>query len=265
MATVESSSFESNSNESINVKYETLEKGSKHNEQIIAQPIEQRYEQPTEQTISDLLIFEGCIETRLEKQQEAYRLEKLQKQVEQVQNDKTQVDQLLDAFEPIFEQHYQEFQNKTISERIKNAMINAVKYTKICQQECDKKQVTGKLINLTLVDDGDLCVIDIDINHELPNENIDEIRQNIIDSMLPINVGIVKTPHGGLHTYCNRSGYILPANRCVKCIVLDNFEIDVFGQMFKNKDYADDSEQKELVQNRVVRSYSSFQETKNNK
>ncbi|KAA6398679.1 MAG: hypothetical protein EZS28_005793 [Streblomastix strix] len=289
MTTVESSSTKSNSNESINVKYETLEKGptrkynrkSKTNdkakvlidqmikeqtiEQSVEQPSEQPIEQSSEQTISDLLNSEGCIEVRLEKQQEEYRLEKLQKQVEQVQNDKTQVDQLLDVLEPIFEQHYQEFQNKTISERVKNAMINTVNYTKIGQQEGQKKQVTGKLVDLTLVEDGDLCVIDFDINHELPKEKIDEIRQNIINSMLPINVGLVRTAHGGLHAYCNRSGYILPANRCVKCIILDNIQIDIFGQMFKNKHYADDPEQKELIQNRVVGPNSSFRETKNNK
>ncbi|KAA6400759.1 MAG: hypothetical protein EZS28_003709 [Streblomastix strix] len=229
MATVESSSINSNSNESINVKYETLEKGSsrKYNrksktndkakalidqmirEQIIEQSVEQLIDQPSEQlikqTIFVLLNSEVCIETRLEKQQEAYRLEKLQKQAEQVQNDKVQVEQLLDVLEPIFEQHYQEFQNKTISERVKNANINIVNYTKIGQQQGQKKQVTGNLFDLTLVEDGNLCVIDFDINHELPKEKIDEISQNIIDNMLPINVGLVKTANGGLHAYCNRS------------------------------------------------------------
>ncbi|KAA6362017.1 MAG: hypothetical protein EZS28_042456, partial [Streblomastix strix] len=35
------------------------------------------------------------------------------------------------------------------------------------QKEGEKKQVTGKLIDLTLVEDGDLCVIDFDINKKL--------------------------------------------------------------------------------------------------
>ncbi|KAA6368121.1 MAG: hypothetical protein EZS28_036352 [Streblomastix strix] len=82
--------------------------------------------------------------------------------------------------------------------------------------------------------------------------------------MLPANVGLVKTAHGGLHAYCNRDGYTLPSNRCVKCIVLDNIEIDIFGQMFKYKEHGG-MEQKELVQNRVVGPNSSFRETKNNK
>ncbi|KAA6394935.1 MAG: hypothetical protein EZS28_009541, partial [Streblomastix strix] len=126
------------------------------------------------------------------------------------------------------------------------------------------QQVTGKLIDLTLVEDGDLCVIDFDINKKLSIEETDKIRQNIIDNMLPANVGLVKTAHGGLHAYCNRDGYTLPSNRCVKCIVLDNIEIDIFGQMFKYKEHGG-MEQKELVQNRVVGPNSSFRETKNNK
>ncbi|KAA6345873.1 MAG: hypothetical protein EZS28_052132, partial [Streblomastix strix] len=129
----------------------------------------------------------------------------------------------------------------------------------------DKRQITGKLIDLTLVEDGDLCVIDFDINKNLSKEKIDEIRQNIIDNMLPAKVGLVKTAHGGLHAYCNKNGYLLPANRCVKCIILDNIEIDIFGQMFKHKEYSEDPEQQELIQNRVVGPNSSFRETKNNK
>ncbi|KAA6376017.1 MAG: hypothetical protein EZS28_028455 [Streblomastix strix] len=133
-------------------------------------------------------------------------------------------------------------------ERVKNAMINTVNYTKIGQKEGEKKQVTGKLMDLTLVEDGDLCVDDFDINKKLSIEEIDKIRQNIIDTMLSSNVGLVKTAHEGLHVYYNRDGYILPSNRCVKCIVLDNIEIEIFGQMLKYKEHGG-MEQKELVQN----------------
>ncbi|KAA6392362.1 MAG: hypothetical protein EZS28_012106 [Streblomastix strix] len=83
--------------------------------------------------------------------------------------------------------------------------------------------------------------------------------------MLPANLGLVKTAHGGLHAYCNRDRYTLPSILCVKCITLDNIEIDIFGQMFKYKEYNDESEQKELVQNRVIGPNSSFRETKNSK
>ncbi|KAA6394771.1 MAG: hypothetical protein EZS28_009700 [Streblomastix strix] len=80
--------------------------------------------------------------------------------------------------------------------------------------------------------------------------------------MLPINVKLVKTALCGLDVYYNRSRYNLPANRCLKSIIFDNIEIDIFGQMFKNKDYADDPENKEFEQNRVVGPNLSFRETK---
>ncbi|KAA6382923.1 MAG: hypothetical protein EZS28_021549, partial [Streblomastix strix] len=111
---------------------------------------------------------------------------------------------------------------------------------------------------------GDLCVIDFDINKNLPKEKIDEIRQNIIDNMLPANVGLVKTCHSGLHAYSNKNGYRLPHNRCIKCIELDNFEIDIFAQMYKHKSFEDDPMQIDLVQNRVVGPNTSIRETKNN-
>ncbi|KAA6401875.1 MAG: hypothetical protein EZS28_002593 [Streblomastix strix] len=180
-------------------------------------------------------------------------------------NQQEQVNEILEALEPIAEKHIQEIQTKSITERVKNAMTNTVNYTKVGQLPNDKRQITGKLIDLTLVEDGDLCVIDFDINKNLSKEKIDEIRQNIIDNMLPAIVGLVKTAHGGLHAYCNKNGYLLPVNRCMKCIILDNIEIDIFGQMFKHKEYSEDPEQKELIQNRVVGPNSLFREIKNNK
>ncbi|KAA6375297.1 MAG: hypothetical protein EZS28_029176 [Streblomastix strix] len=170
--------------------------------------------------------------------------------------------QFLEKLIPIAAQLKEETASKTFMERVKNAMINAVNYTKIGQKEGEKKLVTGKLIDLTLVEDGDLCVIDFDINKKLSIEETDKIRQNIIDTMLPANVGLVKTAHGGLHAYCNKDGYTLPSNRCAKCIVLDNIQIEIFGQMFKYKEHGG-MEQKELAQNRVVGPNSSFRETKN--
>ncbi|KAA6371793.1 MAG: hypothetical protein EZS28_032679, partial [Streblomastix strix] len=129
------------------------------------------------------------------------------------QEQQIEMDQLLEKLIPIATQMKEETVSKTIMERVKNAMINTVNYTKIGQKEGEKKQVTGKLIDLTLVEDGDLCVIDFDINKKLSIEETDKIRQNIIDNMLPANVGLVKTAHGGLHAYCNRDGYTLPSNR----------------------------------------------------
>ncbi|KAA6371703.1 MAG: hypothetical protein EZS28_032770 [Streblomastix strix] len=124
-------------------------------------------------------------------------------------------------------------QAKPISERIKGALIVKVNYIKIGQKECEKKQITGKQIDLNLVEDGDLCVIDFDINKNLSKEKTDVIRQNTIDNMLPANVGLVKTSHSGLHAYYYKNRYHLPNNRYP-------------------------------VQNREVGSNTSIRETKNN-
>ncbi|KAA6363967.1 MAG: hypothetical protein EZS28_040506, partial [Streblomastix strix] len=110
--------------------------------------------------------------------------------------------------------------------------------------------------------DDNLCVIDIDIHKDKPIEEIDKIRQNLIDS-LPPNVGLVKTAHGGLHIYCNKNFYQLPSNRNVKVAVTDSYDIDVFAQMTKYK-IENGLETKEIVQNRVVAPNTAIRETKNN-
>ncbi|KAA6392470.1 MAG: hypothetical protein EZS28_012002 [Streblomastix strix] len=153
----------------------------------------------------------------------------------------------------------QEQDSKTIIERVKDAMINIVNYTKIGQQESNGKttginakrqQITSKLIDLLLKDEDNLCVVDIDIHKDKSLEEIDKIRQNLIDS-LPPNVGLVKTAHGGLYIYCNRNYYRLPSNRNVKVTITDCFDIDVFAQMTKYK-IENGQETKEIIQNRVV-------------
>ncbi|KAA6379474.1 MAG: hypothetical protein EZS28_024998 [Streblomastix strix] len=93
-------------------------------------------------------------------------------------------------------------------------------------------------------------------------EEIDKIRQNLIDS-LPPNVGLVKTAHGGLHINCNKNFYQLPSNRNVKVAVTDSYNIDLFAQMTKYK-IENGQEAKEIIQNRVVAPNTSIRETKNN-
>ncbi|KAA6365721.1 MAG: hypothetical protein EZS28_038752 [Streblomastix strix] len=230
------------------------------NEQIIEQTIEEKHEK----ILSNLRNAEGNQEERLTKQQEAYILEKQWKQEDQEKKDNSNPNSLDNIIERYVIQNRADIQTKPISERVKCAWVDTVNYTKIGQKAGEKKQVTGKLINLTLVEDGDLCVIDFDINKNLPKQKVDEIRQNIIDIMLPANVGLVKTCHSGLHTYCNKNGYRLPINRCVKCIILDNIEIDIFTQMFTHKSFEEDPIQTDLVQNRVVGPNTSIRETKNN-
>ncbi|KAA6371518.1 MAG: hypothetical protein EZS28_032956 [Streblomastix strix] len=275
MISEESTNVKTISNESINVKHITLEKGSKrqYNRKT-------KSEDKAKELMNKLLEEQELARIKREKDEfdalkkeieeqeftrhiiEDIAQQKLKEQ--QKQKQQIEMNQFLENFIPIAVQMKEETVSKTIMERVKSAMINTVNYTKIGQKEGEKKQVAGKQIDLTLVEDGDLCVIDFDINKKLSIEETDKIRQNIIDTMLPANVGLVKTAHGGLHAYCNRDGYTIPSNRCVKCVVLDNIEIDLFGLMFKYKEHGG-MEQKELVQNRVVGPNSSFRETKNNK
>ncbi|KAA6368978.1 MAG: hypothetical protein EZS28_035495, partial [Streblomastix strix] len=273
MATQEFSNYKSIPQ--TNVKCETLEKGPKRkytrksktdekakamidqmineqtNEQIIEPTNRQIIEEKYDQTIHDLIDSEGDLETRISNQQLAYRLEK---------NREDNI--FLEMIQPLAELYMQEQDSKTIIERVKDAMINTVNYTKIGQQEGKKQQITGKLIDLSLMDEDNLCVIDIDIHKDKPIEEINKIRQNLIDS-LPPNVGLVKTAHGGLHIYCNRNFYLLPSNRNVKVAVTDSFDIDVFAQMTKYK-IENGLETKEIVQNRVVAPNTAIRETKNN-
>ncbi|KAA6377877.1 MAG: hypothetical protein EZS28_026596 [Streblomastix strix] len=210
------------------------------NETISEQTIQQTVKEKRDKISSDLRNTERYYETRLAKQQEACRLEKQWKKEDQDKNDKANPNSLDNIIERYVIQKRADIQTKTISEKVKDAWINIVNYTKIGQKTDEKKQVTSKLINQTLVDHGDLCMIDFDIKKNLAKEKIDEIRQNIIDNMLPANVGLVKTCYGELHAYCNKNGYRFFNNRCAKCIVLDNIKIDIFAQTYKHKSFDDD-------------------------
>ncbi|KAA6396539.1 MAG: hypothetical protein EZS28_007936 [Streblomastix strix] len=196
------------------------------NETINEQTIEQTIEVKRQKIQYNLCNAEGNQEARPEKQQEAYRLEKQWKYEDQDKKDKANPNSLDNIIERYVIQNRADIQTKPISERVKGAWVDTVNYTKIGQKAGEKKQVTGKLIDLTLVEDGGLCVIDFDINKNLSKENIDEIRQNIIDNMLSANVGLVKTYHTQI--------------------------------------IQDDPMQTDFVQNRVVGPNTSIQETKNN-
>ncbi|KAA6358293.1 MAG: hypothetical protein EZS28_046180, partial [Streblomastix strix] len=193
-----------------NVKCETLEKGSKRkytrkskadekakamidqmineqtSEQIIEPTNRQIIEEKYDQRISELRNQHGG--TDKEQDERGYLVYRLEKNRE---------DNIFEeVMQPLVELYMQEKDSKTIIERVKDAMINTVNYTKIGQQEGKKQQITGKLIDLSLMDEDNLCVVDIDIHKDKPIEEIDKIRQNLIDS-LPPNVGLVKTAHGG--------------------------------------------------------------------
>ncbi|KAA6400162.1 MAG: hypothetical protein EZS28_004310 [Streblomastix strix] len=117
------------------------------------------------------------------------------------------------------------------------------------------------MIDLSLMDDDNLCAFDIDFHKNKQFEVIDEIRQNLIET-LPPSVGLVKTAHRGLHIYCITNLYRLRSNRSINVATTDSFDIDVFAQMNKYK-IENGQETKEIVQNRVVAPNTSIRVTKN--
>ncbi|KAA6382292.1 MAG: hypothetical protein EZS28_022183, partial [Streblomastix strix] len=261
--------------------------------ETISEPIiEQTNKEKHEKIIHDLINSEGDMETRLAKQQEAYRLEKQWRQEdeqEQKQKNKEEFDKraneviseltneedkmriaakiaclkliqkerenqmseyeqfskmISDAFDVCREQ----IQSKTIKQRIDGAIVDLYEYRKFADDKLKNKLLTGHAIGLCLCKDNDLCIIDFDIDHtcKLNEQEKGKIRQNIINNMLPTNIGLVLTARGGIHAYCNRNGYKLPSNKNEKVVTYDDdLEIDIFAQMYTHKDG-------KLVENRVV-------------
>ncbi|KAA6358566.1 MAG: hypothetical protein EZS28_045907 [Streblomastix strix] len=175
------------SNQQSNEKCETLEKGPKPkythkskidekakamidqmineqtNEQINELTNKQIIEEKYYECIHDLINSENDLEARISNQQLAYRLEK---------NKDDNI--FLEMIQSIAELYMQEQDSKTIIERVKDAMINTVNYTKIGQQEGIKQQIAGKLIDLSLMGEDNLCVVDIDIHKDKSIEEIDK-------------------------------------------------------------------------------------------
>ncbi|KAA6363555.1 MAG: hypothetical protein EZS28_040917, partial [Streblomastix strix] len=125
------------------------------------------------------------------------------------------------------------------------------------------RKITGKAINIA--DCPYLTIVDIDIDKKISEEERNLIRNELQKKIYQseLNVGLVKTAHGGLHIYCNRNCYRLPSNHNVKVGVTDSFDIDIFAQLNKQK-IENGLETKEIVQNRVVIINTSIRETKNN-
>ncbi|KAA6402143.1 MAG: hypothetical protein EZS28_002331 [Streblomastix strix] len=189
------------------IKYMTLEKDSSRkfnrksktndkakaliDEMLNKQSIEQSIEQLVEQFVEQL--DESTVESTdlgeiLDKYHEECRVKEAQEKIE--------INKLLDILLSDQDKQMQEIINAPISERVKNVMIDAINYIKFERKErVNKRQKTVKVIDLSSMNDDELCVIDFDINKKLPNEEIIKIRQNIVDNMLPSNVGLVKNAH----------------------------------------------------------------------
>ncbi|KAA6384146.1 MAG: hypothetical protein EZS28_020325, partial [Streblomastix strix] len=171
-----------------------------------------------------------------------------QEQTKEQSESQSDFDVFYKVFSECFTKANEQIQSRTIKQRIDGAIIDLYEYRKFADPKLKNKQLTGHVVDLSLCKDDNLCIIDFDIDHagKLNEEEKEKIRKNIINNMLPKNVGLVLTARGEIHTYCNRNGQKLPINRNEKVIVYDdNLEIDIFAQMYTHKDG-------ELVANRVV-------------
>ncbi|KAA6364429.1 MAG: hypothetical protein EZS28_040044, partial [Streblomastix strix] len=112
------------------------------------------------------------------------------------------------------------------------------------------------------MDEDNICAIDVNIHKYKSIEEIEKIRQNLIDT-LPPNVDLIKTAREGLHIYCNKNFYLLPSNRNINVAVTNSFDIDVFAKMTKYE-IENGQETKEIVQNRTLAPNTSIRQSKNN-
>ncbi|KAA6364230.1 MAG: hypothetical protein EZS28_040244, partial [Streblomastix strix] len=92
------------------------------------------------------------------------------------------------------------------------------------------RNITGKAINIA--DCPYLAIVDIDIDKKLSEEDINLIRNELIEKIYQseLNVALVKTGHGGLHIFCNMDPLILFAgNSMVKKITTEKYDVDIFA------------------------------------
>ncbi|KAA6329078.1 MAG: hypothetical protein EZS28_053643, partial [Streblomastix strix] len=137
-----------------------------------------------------------------------------QEQTKQQSESQSDFDVFYEVFSECFTKANEQIQSKTIKERIDGAIIDLYEYRKFADPKLKNKLLTGHVVDLS----------------KLNEEEKEKIRQNIINNMLPKNVGLVLTARGGIHAYCDRNGYKLPTNRNEKVIVYDdNLEIDIFA------------------------------------
>ncbi|KAA6385016.1 MAG: hypothetical protein EZS28_019458, partial [Streblomastix strix] len=225
------------------VKCMTLEKGPKRQYNRKSKTNE-KAKALIDQMISNQIAAEGNEQTN----EQTNELTNEQEQIKEQSDSQSDYDLFYEVFSECFTKANEQIQSKTIKERIDGAVIDLYEYRKFADPKLKNKQLTGHFVDLSLCKDNNLCIIDFDIDHagKLNEEEKEKIQQNIINNMLPKNVGLVLTARGGIHAYCNRNVYKLPSNRNEKVIVYDdNLEIDIFAQMYTHKDG-------ELVANRAV-------------
>ncbi|KAA6400345.1 MAG: hypothetical protein EZS28_004125 [Streblomastix strix] len=147
-----------------NIKHITLEKGTKRtyirksNEKITALTDQRIKEEIKEEVNKEPTIrYKNNLRELLGKHDEGTRLIREQEEVE--------VKQLIGALLPFVAKQMQEVINQPIIERVKYAMVDAVNYTKFeCNEGVKRQYKTRKIIDLSLIEEDDLCVIDFEIN-----------------------------------------------------------------------------------------------------
>ncbi|KAA6383517.1 MAG: hypothetical protein EZS28_020955 [Streblomastix strix] len=218
-----------------NIKCMTLEKGPK-----------KQYNRKSKTNEKAKALIDQKINEQINEQNNDYTNE--QEQTKEQSDPQSDFDVFYEVFSECFTKANEQIQFKTIKEKIDGAIIDLYEYRKFPDPKLNNKLLTGHVVDLSLCQDANLCIIDFNIDHagKFNEEEKEKIRQKIINNMLPKNVGLVLTARGEMHAYCNKNRYKFPTNRNEKVIIYDdNLEIDIFAQMHTHKDG-------ELVANRVV-------------
>ena len=119
----------------------------------------------------------------------------------------------------------------TFKDMIKSHTIETYNYMKHDAARNSSKQITGKALKLNECDN--VVVIDVDINHDMSNEEKQKIRETFMQVLINFNGLIVsKTGNGGLHIWTKREGYECN-NRATKWFKSENYDIDLFNSDMK--------------------------------
>ena len=114
---------------------------------------------------------------------------------------------------------------QSINDRVKDSRTLVHNYNKFPNK--NEGQVTGSAIDISKV--MNLVVIDIDINKKLSENERTSIRSEIIEKLPFERIGLVQTPHGGLHIYCDKDDYPLTKSSDIKVYSCEKYDIDLFA------------------------------------
>jgi hypothetical protein len=122
---------------------------------------------------------------------------------------------------PCAEEEYE----KSIDARIENHTVITADYQKFSKSEFTL--ITGTAVKTNEV--PFLVILDFDINKRLPEDERNRISMDLISKFASRGARIVRSPHGGLHVYCNQGGFELVSNREIKCYKCQDYDLDLFG------------------------------------